>query len=325
VGEELADRQRRRIARGVGQAGELLDVLRHGILEREPPLVAQLQDGEGGEALGHGSDAKGGVESGGRIGGDVAHAEPLAMGQLAVDHDAESEAGEVIQGHAAGQVALDLGEGRGQRFTPIGPGEPRRGMGLVGPGGGGEDEGGDTAGHAHGQGGFHEGIVEGSDLGVRPRYDSRGVEPREGTMAMDQAAAARVVNEYLDELDRRQKEGPLRLREGFEKSPLGVGVHELDKEMRVVRVNPEELRILGYREDEMVGRVVWEIIVMQDASRRAIEQKLKGERELRPFVRSFKKADGTAIPLLLADRHIRDVRGEIVGLRTAMTEIRPDA
>ena len=83
--------------------------------------------------------------------------------------------------------------------------------------------------------------------------------------------------------------------------------------------------MLGYRADEMVGRVVWEIIVMQDNARRAIEQKLKGERELKPFVRSFKKADGTAIPLLLADRHIRDVRGEIVGLRTAMTEIKPDA
>ncbi len=144
-------------------------------------------------------------------------------------------------------------------------------------------------------------------------------------MPLDQAAATRVVNEYLDQLERLQKEGPLRLREGFEKSPPGVGVHELDKEMRVVRVNPEELRMLGYRADEMVGRVVWEIIVMQDASRRAIEQKLKGERELKPFVRSFKKADGTAIPLLLADRHIRDLRGEIIGLRTAMTEVKPDA
>ena len=144
-------------------------------------------------------------------------------------------------------------------------------------------------------------------------------------MAMDQATATRVLNEYLDELDRRQKEGPLRLREGFEKSPPGVGVHELDTGMRVVRVNAEELRILGYRQDEIVGRVVWEIIVMQDASRRAIEQKLKGERELRPFVRSFKKADGTAVPLLLADRHLRDVRGEIVGLRTAMAEIKPEA
>ena len=144
-------------------------------------------------------------------------------------------------------------------------------------------------------------------------------------MPLDQAAATRVVNEYLDQLERLQKEGPLRLREGFEKSPPGVGVHELDKEMRVVRVNPEELRMLGYRADEMVGRVVWEIIVMQDNARRAIEQKLKGERELKPFVRSFKKADGTAIPLLLADRHIRDLRGEIIGLRTAMTEVKQDA
>lgn len=143
-------------------------------------------------------------------------------------------------------------------------------------------------------------------------------------MPLDQAAAIRVVNEYLDQLERMQKEGPLRLKEAFEKSPPGVGVHELDREMRVVRVNPEELRMLGYRADEMVGRVVWEIIVMQDNARRAIEQKLKGERELKPFVRSFKKADGTAIPLLLADRHIRDLRGEIVGLRTAMTEVKPE-
>jgi PAS domain S-box-containing protein len=143
-------------------------------------------------------------------------------------------------------------------------------------------------------------------------------------MPLDQATATRVVNEYLDQLERMQKEGPLRLKEAFEKAPPGVGVHELDREMRVVRVNPEELRLLGYRADEMVGRVVWEIIVMQDNARRAIEQKLKGERELKPFVRSFKKADGTAIPLLLADRHLRDLRGEIIGLRTAMTEVKQD-
>jgi PAS domain S-box-containing protein len=144
-------------------------------------------------------------------------------------------------------------------------------------------------------------------------------------MPLDQATAIRVVSEYLDQLERMQKEGPLRLKEAFEKSPPGVGVHELDREMRVVRVNPEELRMLGYRADQIVGRIVWEIIVMQDNARRAIEQKLKGERELKPFVRSFKKADGTAIPLLLADRHIRDVRGEIVGLRTAMTEVKPES
>jgi PAS domain S-box-containing protein len=143
-------------------------------------------------------------------------------------------------------------------------------------------------------------------------------------MALDQPTAIRVVNEYLDRLERMQSEGPLRLKEAFEKSPPGVGVHELDREMRVVRVSPVELRLLGYRAEDIVGRIVWEIIVMQDNARRAIEQKLKGERELKPFVRSFKKADGTAIPLLLADRHIRDAGGEIVGLRTAMTEVKPE-
>jgi len=143
-------------------------------------------------------------------------------------------------------------------------------------------------------------------------------------MALDQPTAIRVVNEYLDLLERMQGEGPLRFKEAFEKSPPGVGVHELDREMRVVRVSPEELRLLGYRAEDIVGRIVWEIIVMQDNARRAIEQKLRGERELKPFVRSFKKADGTAIPLLLSDRHIRDLRGEIVGLRTAMTEVKPE-
>ncbi|HUG55378.1 MAG TPA: PAS domain-containing protein [Vicinamibacteria bacterium] len=143
-------------------------------------------------------------------------------------------------------------------------------------------------------------------------------------MALGQAEATRVLNDYHDELERAQKEGPLRFKKVFEDPPPGVGVHELDTSMRVVRVNAEELRILGYRQEEMVGRVVWEIIVMQDAARRAIELKLKGERELKPFVRSFKRADGSAVALLLADRHLRDVRGEIVGLRTAMTAVKTE-
>src|SRR5712691_6834901 len=140
-------------------------------------------------------------------------------------------------------------------------------------------------------------------------------------MPLGQADAAQVLHGYLDQLERALKEGPLRFQQVFQQSPAGVGVHELDAKMRVVRINPEELKMLGYRAEDVVGKPVWEIIVMQDASRRAIEQKLAGEKELKPFVRSFKKADGTAIPLLLADRHIRDARGEIVGLRTALIEI----
>ena len=143
-------------------------------------------------------------------------------------------------------------------------------------------------------------------------------------MPLGQAEATRLLNDYHDQLDRAQKEGPLRYRAAFEESPPGVGVHEIDAAMRITRVNAEELEILGYRKEEMLGRVVWEIIVMQEAARRAIEQKLKGERELKPFVRGFRRADGSAVALLLVDRHLRDVRGEIVGIRTAMTEVRTE-
>lgn len=144
-----------------------------------------------------------------------------------------------------------------------------------------------------------------------------------GAVALSQEAAAKVLEEYQDRLAQAEKQGPAKLAEAFRKSPPGVGVHEIDTNMRLIRVSPEELKLLGYREEQVVGRPVWEMIVMQDASKRAMEQKLKGEKELKPFVRSFRRADGSAIALLLADRHIRDFKGTIVGIRTAMVEVKP--
>jgi len=143
-------------------------------------------------------------------------------------------------------------------------------------------------------------------------------------MALSQAEATRVVTAYLDELERAEQAGRDRFDQLFQNPPPGVGAHELDMRMCITRVNPEELKVLGYRAEEMVGRQAWELIVMQEASRRAIELKLSGEKELKPFVRSFRRADGSAIPLLLADRHLRGALGQIVGLRTAMTEVRPE-
>lgn len=156
--------------------------------------------------------------------------------------------------------------------------------------------------------------------GHRASYKSRA--RKGGTVALQQEEAAKVLEAYQDRLAQAEKEGPGKLAEAFRNSPTGVGVHEIDATMRVLRVNPEELKLLGYREAQVVGRPVWEMIVMQDASKRAMEQKLKGEKELKPFVRSFQRADGSAIALLLADRYIRDFKGNIVGLRTAMVEVK---
>jgi len=108
--------------------------------------------------------------------------------------------------------------------------------------------------------------------------------------------------------------------------PPGVGAwdlysagNEIDLEMRILRVSPEELRIFGYTEQQMLGKRATEFIVMQETAQRAIEQKVTGAKELKPFLRTFKRADGSAVPMILLDRHIKDKNGRVLGLRTAMT------
>jgi PAS domain S-box-containing protein len=132
--------------------------------------------------------------------------------------------------------------------------------------------------------------------------------------------AIRRLTDYQDKLDEAHRLGTANYDTTFANSPAGIGVHEIDAVKRVRRVNPEELRMLGYRDAEMIGRPIWEFIVMQEASKRAIDDKLSGDRELRPFVRTFKKADGSPIALMLVDRLLKDGRGQVVGIRTAMME-----
>jgi PAS domain S-box-containing protein len=137
-----------------------------------------------------------------------------------------------------------------------------------------------------------------------------------GTTAEDAAAAP--LREYLIRLEEAQAQGPARFREVFDRPPEGIGIHELDDQGTITRVNSEELRLLGYRESEVVGRPAWEFAVMQGASQRSVEKKLSGEKELKPFVRTLQKKDGTGIALLVLDRLIRDAHGKARGIRTAI-------
>jgi PAS domain S-box-containing protein len=137
-----------------------------------------------------------------------------------------------------------------------------------------------------------------------------------GNVAED-AAAARL-REHLVELEQAQAKGPARFRDVFERPPAGIGVHELDDQGIITRVSAEELRLLGYRESQMVGRPAWEFVVMQGVSQRSVEKKLSGEKELKAFVRTFQKADGTGVAMLVLDRLIKDAHGKARGIRTAI-------
>lgn len=133
-----------------------------------------------------------------------------------------------------------------------------------------------------------------------------------------QDAAEAKLRDYLDQLDRAQAEGAARLRQAFVNSPPGIGAHELDAQGILVAVNPEELKLLGYAEKDVVGHPAWKFAVMQSVSQRAVEQKLSGEKELKPFVRTFHRADGTGVALLVMDRLLRDAKGKPTGIRTAI-------
>jgi len=63
---------------------------------------------------------------------------------------------------------------------------------------------------------------------------------------------------------------------------------------------------------------VLDFIVMTETAERAIGKKLSGDQELKPFVRTFKRKDGSAIALALLDRCLRDANGQVVGLRTVI-------
>ena len=126
------------------------------------------------------------------------------------------------------------------------------------------------------------------------------------------------MTDYHDRMAEAEKRGPKSLAEAFSNPPPGLSCHEIDPEMSVLRANDADLRLLGYSREEFVGKRVLDFIVMTETAGRAIGRKITGEQELKPFVRTFKRKDGKAIPLVLLDRYLRDATGRVIGLRTVL-------
>jgi PAS domain S-box-containing protein len=129
---------------------------------------------------------------------------------------------------------------------------------------------------------------------------------------------------YQDQLAAAEKQGRRQFDAVFQNPPAAVAVHELDLNAVITRVNAEELRLLGYGEGDLVGQPVWKFVVMQETSRRSVEQKLAGVKDIKPFVRTFRTASGGGLAMLLVDRRLCSASGNVIGIRTAMTPILPD-
>lgn len=101
-----------------------------------------------------------------------------------------------------------------------------------------------------------------------------------------------------------------------------IGYHELDQTGRILRVNGTELSMLGYTAEEMVGQPVWKFVVEEESSRYALLEKLAGEvPSHQSFECTYRRKDGTTVPVLVDDRILKDKEGRGIGLRGALRDI----
>jgi PAS domain S-box-containing protein len=129
------------------------------------------------------------------------------------------------------------------------------------------------------------------------------------------------LQEYAEKIEQARKQGADKVDALIDGAPEGIGVHEIDNQKVILRVSPSELRLLGYRSKvEMVGKPVWKFVVMQETAQRSIDKKMSGSIELKPFVRTYARADGTPIRLVIVDRFIYDGTGAVTGICTVIAE-----
>ncbi len=106
----------------------------------------------------------------------------------------------------------------------------------------------------------------------------------------------------------------------YDESP--VGYHELDTKGRITRVNRKELEMLGYTPAEMLGNPVWNFFLEEDTTRHITLAKLGGDVSFHDtFERSYRRKDGTTLPVLIEERVLRDEKGQILGIRSAVEDI----
>jgi PAS domain S-box-containing protein len=130
-------------------------------------------------------------------------------------------------------------------------------------------------------------------------------------------AKAAELSRFLDVLDSAAERDARSLDQALAVPPQGLSAHEISLDKRFVRVSPGHRAVLGYSPSELIGKPVADYVILKETSTRAMSRKLAPGAVLLPYTRTFRKADGGEISLLLIDRQIKDANGVVTGIRTA--------
>jgi PAS domain S-box-containing protein len=106
----------------------------------------------------------------------------------------------------------------------------------------------------------------------------------------------------------------------FDEAP--VGYMELDAKGCITQVNRTELAMLGYTASEMLGQPLWKFVVEEEAAHQAIKSKLCGSIPFeKAFERTYKRKDGTTLPVLIEDAPIGDAEERITGIHATIRDV----
>jgi PAS domain S-box-containing protein len=132
-------------------------------------------------------------------------------------------------------------------------------------------------------------------------------------------ANARLYNELREAKETLQKKEE-EFRDLYDHAPMGY--HEYDREGKITRVNKTDLEMLGYRAEEMIGQPMWKFSVQEKLAKNQVLAKLAGRLPPgRNLVWTYRRKDGSTLPVLIEDRLLKNERGEITGIRCIIQDI----
>jgi len=142
---------------------------------------------------------------------------------------------------------------------------------------------------------------------------------------VDQQSVEALSTALVEALNRKRadealRKSEIRFQELFDDAP--VGYHELEVGGHINRVNRTELEMLGYAAEEMLGQPIWKFVVEKEQSQETIMAKITGAVPPgRQFERTYRRKDGTAFPVVIEDRLLRNAEGGIIGIRSTIQDI----
>jgi len=121
-------------------------------------------------------------------------------------------------------------------------------------------------------------------------------------------------------IEKELRESRENFRDLFDNAP--VGYHEINTEGRIVRMNQTELTMLGYTPEEIIGQYIWKIAHNETETRQQVKDKLQGRNiSLTSFETILISKTGIKFSILILDKILYDVHGNITGIRSTIQDI----